>query len=173
MRKITASQIALGGVFAALASVLMLLGGIVPAAMYICPMLASGLLVVLIEKLGKPLSWGWYAVVCLLSLLLCPDRETAFVFVFLGWYPLVREPLDRLPARLRVCVKMLIFAAAVCAMYALMIFVLGMQSVSAELKETQTWLLVVLLILGSAAFLVFDLLLRRFTRLYRLRSGGR
>ena len=102
-------QIALGGVLAALAVVILLLGGIIPVGTYLAPMIASLPLLVLMEELPKSLCFGWYGVVALLGGLLCPDPETAFVFVFLGWYPLARPVLDRLPKLPRILCKLLLF----------------------------------------------------------------
>ena len=74
-------QIALGGVLAALAVVILLLGGVIPIGTYLAPMLASLPLIVLLTELPRGLCLGWYAVVAILGAMLCPDRETAFVFV--------------------------------------------------------------------------------------------
>lgn len=163
MKNTPAFRIALCGLLGALAVVLMTLGGIIPVAVYCCPMLAALLLVPLLELCSKKICFGWYAVVAILSLLLCPDKETALVFTFLGWYPVVRERLNKLPKVLRVIVKLLIFNAAVISMYALMIFVFRLQAVAAEFHSTGVWLLVGLLALGNVVFIIFDLLLGRMT----------
>ena len=101
-------QIALGGVLAALAVVILLLGGVIPIGTYLAPMLASLPLIVLLTELPRGLCLGWYAVVAILGATLCPDKETAFVFVFLGWYPVARPALDRLPRLFRIGAKMLV-----------------------------------------------------------------
>ena len=156
-----ASSVALGGVTAALAVVLMLLGGLVPLAVYVCPMLASLLLLPLLDRLGKARCVLWWAAVSILSVLLCPDRETAFVFVFLGWYPIARPALNRLPRPASAACKLLLFNLCACALYALLILVFQLQALVAEARETGTALLVVILILANVTFLVFDLVLAR------------
>ena len=78
---------ALGGTLAALAVVLMLLGGIIPIGTYCCPILASLLLIPVLDACGTRLALAWYGAVALLAVLLCPDKETAAVFVFFGYYP--------------------------------------------------------------------------------------
>ena len=155
----TAKQIALGGALAALAVVILLLGGVIPVGTYIAPMLASLPLIVLLAELPKPLCVGWYAVVSILGVLLCPDRETAFVFVFLGWYPAAKPALDRLPRLPRILVKLAVFLAAVSALYALLILVFQLEALVNEAKETGLPMLIALLVLGCAAFLLFDVLL--------------
>ena len=162
-------QIALGGSLAALAVVILLLGGLIPVGTYVCPMLAAIPLVILLAELPRPLCLGWYAVVAILGVLLCPDRETAFVFVFLGWYPIAKPALDRLPRLLRVPVKLAVFMAAVSALYALLILVFQLEALVNEARETGLSMLIALVVLGCAAFLLFDLLLSRLMTLYRIK----
>lgn len=163
MKKTPAYRVALCGILGALAVVLMMLGGIVPVAVYCCPLLACLLLVPLLELFSKKLCIGWYLVVSLLSLLLVPDKETALVFTFLGWYPIARAPINKLPKALRFFVKFLIFNTAVIAMYALMIYVFQMQAVVEEFRTTGLPLLIVMAVLANVVFFVLDLLLDRMT----------
>lgn len=165
-----AGQIALGGVLAALAVVFLMLGGLVPMATYACPMLASILLVPLREELPKPMCAGWYVIVSVLAILLCPDKETAFVFVFLGWYPLLKPTLDRLPGLPRILVKLLVFLAAVAALYAVLIYALGLEVLAEEAKNLGLAMVIALAVLGCLTFLLFDLVLGRLTILYRKRK---
>ena len=164
-------DIVLGGVLAGLALVIMLLGGVIPVATYITPMLASLLLIGLLDRLKKPACFGWFAVTALLGILLCPDRETALVFLALGWYPIVCTDLNRLPKAFRLMVKLLIFNTAVGVMYGLMIFVFQMQALVEEAKEMTLWLLILLLVLGNVTFLLFDRLLQVFRIYYHRRFG--
>lgn len=159
-------QIALGGVLAALAAVLLLLGGAIPVGTYLAPMLASLPLLALGRELPKALCLGWYAMVSLLGVLLCPDKETAFVFVFLGWYPLAKPGLDRLRVLPRLSCKLLVFNAAVGALYALLILVFQLRALVEEAKDTGLPLLLLLLALGNLSFLLYDLLLARLSVLY-------
>ena len=161
-----ARQIALGGVFAALAVVLVTLGGVIPVGTYVAPMLASLPLIVLLTELPRGLCLGWYAVVAILGATLCPDKETAFVFVFLGWYPVARPSLDRLPRLFRIGAKLLVFNLAVAALYALLILVFQLEALVNEAKETGLALLLGLLAMGNGTFLLYDLVLKRLTFVY-------
>ena len=161
-----ARQIALGGVLAALAVVILLLGGVIPIGTYLAPMMASLPLIVLLAELPKGLCLGWYAVVSILGATLCPDKETAFVFVFLGWYPVARPALDRIPRLPRLAAKLLIFNLAVAALYALLILVFRLEALVNEAKETGLALLLGLLAMGNGTFLLYDLLLKRLTFVY-------
>ena len=162
-------QIALGGVFAALAAVILLVGGVIPAGTYVAPMLAALPLVILLVELPKSLCLGWYAVVALLGVLLCPDKETAFVFVFLGWYPLAKPGLDRLPKLPGLLCKLLLFNASAAALYALLILVFQLEALVREARETGLVMLLAILFMGNLSFLLFDVLLARLTGLYRIK----
>lgn len=162
-----AKAVAMGGVFAALAVVIMLLGGLIPAATFACPMLASSLLALLRRELPTPACVGWYGIVALLSALLGPDKEAAFVFVFLGWYPLLKPRLDRLPKLPALVLKLLIFFAAIGAAYGTMIYILGLEALAEEARTTGRALLIVLLLLGALTFLLFDYVLSRIPKLLK------
>ena len=159
------SNLALGGVLAALAVVILLLGGVLQIATYLAPMLASALLAVLLGRLPRSLCLGWWAAVSLLALLLCPDKELAFVFLFLGWYPMAKPALDRLPKLPRLLTKLLIFNAATAALYGFLILVLRLEALVQEARETGAGLLILLLVLGNLTFLLFDLVLSRLPTL--------
>lgn len=49
----TAKELALGGMFTALGVVLLCLGGVVPLALYACPILASAVVRVVIQHFSK------------------------------------------------------------------------------------------------------------------------
>ena len=160
---------ALGGVLAALAVALMSLGGLIPIATFLSPMLASLLLLFLLRRLPRGACVGWYAVVSILSVLLCPDKESAFVFVFLGYYPICKPGIDKLPALPRILVKLLLFNGAVAAMYGILIFLFRMEELLQEAKAMRTVILIVLLLLGNLTFFLYDLFLKRAAVLIRRR----
>ena len=87
--------VALGGVLAALAVVVMSMGTIIPVATYVCPMICAVLLQVVFKTCGPRIAWAWYGAVAVLSALMAPDKEAAAVFAFLGYYPIVKPRLDR------------------------------------------------------------------------------
>lgn len=162
MRQNDAKSIAIGGMMAAVAIVIMCLGGIIPIATYVCPMLGSILLAIVVRLCGKRIGWAWYAAVALLSLLLGPDKEAAIVFVFLGYYPIVKGWVDR--RKLPFLWKLLIFNTAIAVMYALMIYLFRLEQVVQEFQGLGIVLTVITLILGNAALFMLDLALGRLSR---------
>ena len=162
-KRTPASSVALGGVLAALAVVVMSLGTIIPIATYVCPMLCALLLQAVLKTCGVRIAWAWYGAVAILSLLLAPDKEAAAVFAFLGYYPIVKPRLDK--TRLRWLWKGLLFNASVLVMYWLLLRVFGLAQVTEDFEEIGAVMLIVLLILGNVTFFLLDKLLeKRFVR---------
>lgn len=163
-------QTALCGVLAALAVGIMMLGGLVPFATFCCPLLASLVLLPAMDECGSAMAVGLYAVIGILSLLIAPDKEAAFLFVFIGYYPVLRPKLSRIRLRpVRAACKLLVFNAAVLAMYNLLLSVFRVGELTAEFEAYSRWMLAGLLALGNLTFLLFDLLLSRLTALYQRR----
>ncbi len=168
--KRSTKELALCGVMTALSVVLLCLGGVVPLAVYACPMLASCALLVLRETCSARYAWCCWAAVALLALLLGPDKETAALYLFLGYYPLLQPKIDaiRRPA-LRWLVKLALVAVSVGTMYLVLLYVLGLTQVTEEFADTAPWLLWITAALGLVVFIVYDILLRRFAILWRRR----
>lgn len=163
MRK--AYPVALGGVLAALAIVIMTLGGLIPIATYVCPMLCSLMLLAVKLSCGDRIGWAWYGAVSILSLLLSPDKEAAAVFVVLGYYPIIQPKMEKLP--LQFVWKLLLFNIASAMLYAALLFVFGMEQVVAEFQELGIAGLVVTLILGNICFFLLDRVLHKLQYKFR------
>lgn len=154
---------ALGGVLAALAVVIMSMGTLIPVATYVCPMLCALLLKLVLTTCGGRIGWAWYGAVALLSLLLTPDKEAAAVFAFIGYYPIVKPVLDR--RKLPWMWKGLLFNAAILLMYWLLMHLFGLDQITAEFEGLGIAMTAVLLILGNVTFFLLDRLLgMRFKR---------
>lgn len=159
-----AYTVALGGILAALAVVVMALGTLIPVATYVCPMLCALMLNGVLKTCGRRIAWAWYGAVAVLSLLLAPDKEAAIVFVFLGYYPIVKQRLDIRKGRW--LWKLLLFNASVLAAYWLMLHVLGLAALAEEFSRMGGVMLAALLVLGNVTFFLLD-------RLLSMRPGRR
>lgn len=158
----SASRMALGGVLAALALCIMWLGGLLIVATYVSPMLCMLILQVVFQRCGKRTAWAWYAAVAILSLLLVSDQEAAWVFVFLGYYPIVKPALETRPLpRLH---KAVMFNASILVLYWLLLHVMGLQELSQEFSSMQTGLLILLLVMGNVTFFLTDFALTKLSR---------
>ena len=160
MGKTNAKEIALGGVFAALAVVVMCLGGLIPIATFVCPMICMLMLHLICKLCGKRIGWAWYGCVALLSALLSPDKEAAAVFVFLGYYPIIRSVLGRMP--LSWLWKGVYFNAMILLLYQMLIHLFGMDQLAAEYRELGAVLTILLLLAGNLCFFLLDRVLGRF-----------
>ena len=156
-------ELALAGMMAALGVVILCLGGIIPVALYACPILASAVLLPVRGSCRCSYGWCCYAAIAVLGLLLGPDKEAATLFLFLGYYPLIKPKLDTIANKaLRLAAKLGIAAVAIGAMYTLLIHVIGLASVVEEFAETAAWMLWTTVALGVVVFLLYDILLGRF-----------
>lgn len=158
-RRNAASATALGGVLAALAVVVMALGGLIPVSTFVCPMLCMLLLAVVVKQCGPRFAWAWYGAVAILSVLLGPDKEAAAVFVFLGFYPVLKPKMDKLP--IRWLWKGLLFNAAILLMYWGLMNLFGMVYLLEEFAEMGLILTGITLLLGNVTFFLLDLVLSR------------
>lgn len=155
--KQNARQVALGGMMTAVAVVIMCMGSLIPVNTYVCPVLCILITRLVIEGCGRRLGWCYYAAVGILGLLLAPDKEAALVYAFLGYYPMVKPWLDRIPGR--TAVKLALFTAAGCVVYWLLLFVMGVESVQADFEGMGTVMLVILVLVWDFLFLMVDRLL--------------
>ena len=144
---------------AALAVVIMCLGGLIPVATYTCPMLVILLLGVILRLCGHRVAWAWYGAVAILSLLLGPDKEAAAIFLALGYYPMIKPKLDRI--KLGWMLKALLFNGSVLILYWLLINLMGMEALSDEFQDLGMWMLAALMTAGNVIFFLLDRLLEK------------
>lgn len=157
-----AKNVALGGMLAAVAVVLMAMGTIIPVATYVCPVLCAMLLQIVLKTCGKRMAWAWFGAVAVLSALLAPDKEAAAVFAFLGDYPIVKPWLDG--RKLPWLWKGLLFNGMTALLYWLLMQVLGMEQLTAEFSAMGIGMLIACLVLGNVTFFLLDMLLSRGIR---------
>ena len=159
-------KVALCGVLCGLAVVFLLLGGLFSLAVYCAPLLAMAVLLPVLEEYGPGTAGAAYGAVAILALLLVPDRETALVYVFFGWYPLLRPRIAALPSLpVRLVCRLGVCGLSMFLLYGVAIRLLGLTAVTEELGGG--WLTAALAVMGCAVFLLLDLALGRLTVLWR------
>ena len=159
-------KIALCGMMTALSVVILSLGSLIPLATFACPLLAMICLLPAVCDYGAGAAAAVYAAVAVLGLLLCPDKEIALFYVFLGWYPGVRAQLDKLPRFVRGAVKCGLFTLSMTVMYALILHMFRLEAVVEEFSDCSAAMVVILLALGNVMFLIFDRVLALLSLLY-------
>ena len=160
MRNSIAAKVALGGMFAALAAVIMILGGVIPVATYVCPVLCVVICYLVQKFCGSRMAWAWYGTTVLLVLLLAPDKEAVGVLIFFGYYPILKDHMDKLPLLIAWILKLVYFNLSTVTLYFLLIYLFGFQGHLHEFREMGTGLLVLTVFLGNIVFLMTDHLLR-------------
>ena len=156
-----AYPVALGGILAAAAMVLMSIGTIIPVATYVVPA-SCILLCQLVRKLcGRRIAWAWYGAVSILALLLAPDKEAAAVFLVLGYYPIIRQKLEA--GKGKWLKKLVFFNSSILALYWVLLKLIGMEQLLSDFEGMGMVMYAVILILGNVTFFLLDRLLdRRF-----------
>ena len=112
---------------------------------------------VVLRRCGRRFAWAWYGAVAILSLLMGPDKEAAAVFVFLGYYPILRPWLNKL--RPDWLFKGLYFNAVIAVLYTLLLMVLGFAEILEDYAEMGAVMTVAMLIMGNITFFLLDRLL--------------
>ncbi len=168
-------RMALCGLMAALSVVLLAAGAILPLATFCCPILAMLCALPVLEEYGAKTATVFYGAVSLLALLLCADREVALLYAFLGWYPAARPQLDKVlrTGLARALVKLFLFCSATGIMYALAIFLLGMDYIAEEYAAGGRIMLALTVVLACIVWLLLDKVLLRFTLLYHRKWRGK
>lgn len=152
----------------ALAVVIMLLGGFIPVMTYCSPIIASLCLIPIMNSFGKRYTLLSYVVISLLSVLLSPDKESAFFWIFFAWYPVV-QPILNLKIRNKVACflsKMLLFAVLTFLMYYITCSVLGIKEILESFSSSGV-LNTVFYILVVVVMLIYDILLSRMNTIYK------
>ena len=141
------------GIVAALCVALMLLGAVIPIAMFIAPAVAGFLVATVCVECGMQLALTAYA---------------AVVFL-LGYYPLAKPKFERIrPAVLRIVCKLLLCNGTVLAMYGLVFLLVPAGSISQELRTTALAVSLATLVMGNVAFVLYDRALHNMLMMYRL-----
>ena len=165
----TPRAVALGGVLAAVAVVLMTLGGAIPIATYAIPVLCAMILNHVLMLCGCRMAWAWYGAVAILGLLLGPDKEAAAIFLTIGYYPMLKPVFDRTPVKW--LLKGLFFNISILAMYWVMLHLLGLTELSDGFEGVGRIGLVLVLAMGNLIFFMLDIALAKFWRRRQKRYG--
>lgn len=167
-------QMALSGILAALAAVILLLGGLIPLATFCCPMLAILILLPVQAECGSRIAGTAWATVALIALLMVPDRELALFYVFFGWYPLLKPHVDQCASRLvRILCKLLFCSVSIGAIYALLIFIFQLDAILAECQAASIALNAATLVMANITFLLMDTLITRVHLLWKCKLRKR
>lgn len=161
-------RIALCGMMVALGAMVMMLGGVIPIMTFCSPAIAGLTLLPILSEYGAKWALSAWVAITALSLMLSPDKESALLFAFLGYYPVLKMRLDAIRSRpLRVLAKLAVFNAAAGLMLLSIAFVFNMTSVLAEYAEMTRVMLIAFVIIANITLLLYDRLLGIMMVIYR------
>lgn len=159
--------IAYSGVATALSVVMLFLGSIVWVLGYTMPLVASLIMIVLLESVSKKSALLTFVSTSVISFILLNDKECVLLYVlFFGYYPLIRDKLNDIkPKFLSYLLKLVSFNAAMILTQILCVYVFGIPFDDMLGK----WGIVVFVLCLNLVFIVFDKLYTLLLRLYRIK----
>ena len=163
--KENSKALAYGAVSAALGTVILYLGSVLPSARLALLCISSLGVILMALRFDGRRALAVYAVTAALALLVLPGKAMALAYALLpGWYPLIKLRLERLKTAMqRYAAKFL--AANVVLLPA---FLLGRSYFAA--MPLPLWQI---LVAGEAVFLLYDYALTQIILLYMRKIAGR
>ena len=158
-------KIAFGAILAALACVMLLIGGVLELLDMTSAAAASAVVLISCALLGMKSALSVYAVSAALTLILMPSATSTIYYVLLlGYYPILKILLEKKVRKraFRVPLKLLIFNAGVAAIAALFVRLYGIEKVLNEFSVpgiSMPVFLVAFFVLLNVFLLVYDRLL--------------
>lgn len=151
---------AICGLMTALSVVLMMLTTLVPVFMYVIPIITGILVLFVVDIADKKWGLGVYFATAFLSLLLITDKEAALTYaLFFGYYPLIKDIIERLPEWIAWFFKLVIFNGAAVGIGVISFFVFGVSG--EEYNEFGKYTIPILLGMADIAFVLYDFCLTK------------
>lgn len=156
---------ALGGMCIGLSAALMMLSSVIPFLTYAIPALAAILVMFMRIECGWKWALGVYAGTSVVCALVVPEKEAVAIYIaLLGYYPLIKLLLDKLPKFVGYVVKGAFFTGVIIATYYIIMHAFG---ISTELlEEAQGFMIPLLVVLGLAAFIMYDVAIEKLEIAY-------
>lgn len=160
--------VSLCGIMSGLAIVLMFCLGMIPGFEYLSPAVAGLLIWVVREQLGIKYGMVCFTAVGILTMLFTANYEASMMFIFLlGYYPVARQFFMKIKLFvLRWLAKLALYAAAAVSCYFLLIHLFGMSQLLEDMGEMGKYGQWIILGMGAAAFVVYDIFLGLFYPFY-------
>ena len=123
--------------------------------------IASFCVIVAVVEYGKGAPWMVYAAISVLSLLLLPNKFPAALFaLFAGFYPILKEKLERKNTVIRWILKELIFNISFAIIVLLYFFLFFKGTIQVP------WMIAVAIILAELVFILYDKAISKLITIY-------
>ena len=168
-------KLTMSAVLAAMGTVLLMIGAFIEALALSMAALASFFCIFSVIEMGKGYPWMIYAVTGILSVVLMPQNLGGWVYIlFFGYYPILKEKIEKKNKLFSWIFKFLIFNAAV-TLYAVICFFFMFGEIEALLGEfaallggmdTGALLIAIIYFVLNFVFVIYDLALTQLITLY-------
>lgn len=151
----------------ALGVVMLYIGSLIQVMDLSMAVIASICCIFAVIEYGKSAPWLVFATTSVLSLILLPQKAPAVIYIcFFGYYPIIKEKLERLAKPVSWVLKEVVFNVALAIMMLLSRFVF----VSADAEPLYIYIATV--VLAEIAFPLYDVALTRVISfyVYKIRS---
>ena len=155
---------------AALGVVLLYAGSLIEVLDISMAVIASLLCVIAVIEYGGSAPWMIYGVTAILSALLLPNKSPAFLYIaFFGFYPILKEKLEKKPRVICWILKELVFnvCLVILALGTYFFFTLKDNSLINPIT------IAIALVLCEAVFVLYDIALTRLISFYIIKIRSR
>ena len=168
-------RVAVSGMMVALGVIILYIGSLIEVLDISMAAIASLICIITVIEYGKLYALLVFGATALLAMLLLPEKFTPSLYALLiGYYPILKEIIERMGKKsgkrgfsvLRWAVKLIFFNAALAVVAVVAVYVL-------VLPESEEWMKLTMLLLGNAAFVLYDIALTRMISLYFFRIRRR
>ena len=167
-KKMQTKKLTVCAMLSALGVVLLWLGSAVEVVDVSMAVVASLLCVFAVIEYGGAAPWLIFSVTGLLSLILLPQKTPALLYLlFFGYYPIIKERLEKKRSMIAWIAKEIVFNAALFLLLILSRFLLM------GLETEPIGLFVTVVVLAEIVFPVYDIALTRLISLYLFRVRRR
>ena len=148
---------------AALGVILLYLGSLIEILDISIAVIASILCIIAVIEYGGSAPWMIYAITSILALLLIPNKTPAYMYtIFFGFYPILKEKLEKVRTVLSWVLKEIVFNICL----ALMIFVALYFFTTQDNMLRNPIYIAVIVLLSEGVFILYDIALTRLISFY-------
>lgn len=146
----------------------MLLTAFFPFATYALPGIAGFFLTILVIELDIKWALLGYIASSLLAILVVPDKEAVFVYVFfLGLYPILKSKFESMKSTvISYLLKIAFFNITIITCYTILFYLLQISAIIEEFGAFSTYMFIMLLLAANVTFIVYDIALTQVIKMY-------
>lgn len=161
-------KVSLGGILSALSVVLMFMTGLLPPFVYVIPAICGAMLLIIAIEVSSKWAYITYAAVSVLCMLLVPDKEASLLYVFLmGFYPTLRQSLNRInPKLIRIIIKLIIYNVLIVLYYNITIRIVSDSSLQEDMTDFGRYGVYIFWAVTNIVFIIYDVAIGRLMYLY-------